>query len=58
MLVRIADLFNEGGIIKNIDKFYDLVRNRPWLKRETYIYQYGYYYALSATAINLTTVYG
>lgn len=58
VLDRLTDLFNECGSLRNIDKFYHGVRNRTWLKRETYIFQYGYYYALSTTLITATGIYG
>lgn len=58
VLDRLTDLFNECGSLKKIDQFYHGVRNRTWLKRETYIFQYGYYYALTTTLVTVTGIYG
>ena len=58
VLLRITDLFNQGFSLSSIDDFYHGLRQRPWNKRETHIFRYGYYYALSCTLVNITTVFG
>jgi hypothetical protein len=58
VLLRLTDMLNEGLSLVNVDKFYEGVRNRPWSKRETHIFQYGYYYAYSVDLINVVAIYG
>ena len=58
VIVRLTDLFNNCGSCKNVDKFYYNTRTKPLKKKEIDIYQYGYYFALSCTMINITSAFG
>lgn len=58
VIVRLTDLINEGGRLSKIDDFYRKIRTQPWLKRETHVFQYGYYYALSVVLISVAAICG
>ena len=58
VLLRITDLFNFLFNVKAINKFYDRISEKAWLKFECDTFDYGYYYAMYTTLINITTTFG
>jgi Calcium-dependent channel, 7TM region, putative phosphate len=58
VLLRITDLFNFLFSVKAINKFYDRISEKAWLKFECDTFDYGYYYAMYTTLINITTTFG
>ena len=57
-LLRITDLFNFLFRVQAINRFYVGISEKPWLKFEPDTFDYGYYYALYTTLINVTTTFG
>lgn len=57
-VVRIADLFNFWGNLAAVDRHFDRLRRRTMDRRENEVYEYGYFFALSATLINATSAFG
>lgn len=47
-------LFN----VKKINKFYDKISRKAWLKFECDTFDYGYYYAMYSTLMNITAAFG
>lgn len=58
VLLRITDLFNFLFNVKAINKFYDRISEKAWLKFECDTFDYGYYYAMYTTLMNITTTFG
>ena len=58
VLMRITDLFNFLFSVKAINKFYDRISEKAWLKFECDTFDYGYYYAMYTTLMNITTTFG
>lgn len=58
VILRLSDIFNHCGSLKAVDRFYYRMRTSSLKKKETDVYEYGYYFALSATLINATTALG
>lgn len=58
VLMRITDLLNFFFRIKAINKFYIKISEKSWLKNEPDTYDYGYYYALYSTLINIVVTFG
>ncbi len=58
VLLRITDLFNFLFRPQAINKFYIGISEKPWLKFECDTFDYGYYYAMYTTLINVTNTFG
>ena len=56
--MRITDLFNFFFRVSAINKFYIKISEKSWLKNEPDTYDYGYYYALYSTYINIVVTFG
>lgn len=58
VLLRITDLFNFLFRPAAINKFYIGISEKAWLKFECDTFDYGYYYAMYTTIVNLTNTFG
>ena len=58
VLMRITDLLNFLFRIQAINKFYISITEKPWLKFECDTFDYGYYYAMYTTLINIVSTLG
>lgn len=58
VLLRLTDLLNFLFRVKAIDKFYIGISEKPWLKFECDTFDYGYYYAMYSTFVNIVSAFG
>lgn len=58
VLLRLTDLLNFLFRVQAINKFYIGISEKPWLKFECDTFDYGYYYAMYSTFINIVSAFG